>query len=335
MTTGCVLIILAAVMNASFTVPMKRMPHWAWENIWLLWSIFSLIFLPWTIAFMTIPNLLGGYVNTGLPVVTRVVLFGALWGIAQVLFGLSVVEIGMALTFSIVLGLSSAVGTVIPFLVLHHNLFGTKDSALIVAGILFITLGMTLFAKAGSLREQERGKASVGISKVPFRRGLILAAVSGFCASFMNLGLSFAGSVLRMASDHGSKPFWQVNAVWPLLLLGGAVPNLLYCSFLLRRNQTTNRFVERGTALYTVLCFGMAALWFGSSLLFGVATFQLGALGAVIGWPMFMALIVIAASVFGWLAGEWKAASMRPLKLQCAGIAILTLAIILLSRVRA
>jgi L-rhamnose-H+ transport protein len=252
-----------------------------------------------------------------------------------VLFGLSVVQIGVALTFSIVLGLSAAVGTVIPFLVLHHNLFGTKDGALIVSGILFIIFGMTLFAKAGSLREQERGKASVGISKVPFRRGLILAVVSGFCASFMNLGLSFAGSLLRMASDHGSKPFWQVNAVWPLLLLGGAVPNLLYCSFLQRKNQTSTRFAVKEASLYIVFCFGMAALWFGSSLLFGVATFQLGALGGVIGWPMFMALIVIAASVFGWLSGEWKGGSRRPLKLQCAGIAILTLAIILLSRVRA
>jgi L-rhamnose-H+ transport protein len=335
MTTGCLLIILAALMNASFAMPMKQMPRWSWENVWLLWSIFSLIILPWTAAFLTIPNLFGGYVNIGLPVLTRVILFGSLWGVAQVLFGLSVVEIGMALTFSIVLGLSSAVGTVIPFLVLHHNLLGTKDGALIVAGILFITFGMTLFAKAGSLRERERGEAPLGMSKVPFRRGMILAAVSGFCASFMNLGLSFAGSVLRMASDHGSRPFWQVNAVWPLLLLGGAVPNLLYCSFLLMRNQTSTRFVERGTALYTVFCFGMATLWFGSSLLFGIATFQLGTLGGVIGWPMFMALIVIAASVFGWLSGEWKGGSRRPLRLQCAGIAILSVAIILLSRVGA
>jgi L-rhamnose-H+ transport protein len=334
MTTGCILIILAALMNASFAMPMKRMPRWSWENIWLLWSIFSLILLPWAVAFLTIPNLLGGYAGVGLPILIRIVLFGTLWGIAQVLFGLSVVQIGVALTFSIVLGLSAAVGTVIPFLVLHHNLFGTTDGALIVAGVLFIIFGMTLFAKAGSLREQERGEASVDISKVPFRRGLILAVVSGFCASFMNLGLSFAGSVLQMASNHGSKPFWQVNAVWPLLLLGGAVPNLLYCSFLLKRNQTSNKFLEREAALYTVFCFGMATLWFGSSLLFGVATFQLGPLGSVIGWPMFMALIVIAASVFGWLAGEWKAASMRPLRLQCAGIATLTLAIILLSRVR-
>ena len=62
--------------------------------------------------------------------------------------------------------------------------------------------------------------------------------------------------------------------------------------FLLRRNQTTNRFVERQTALYTVFCFGMAALWFGSSLLFGVTAIPANALGAVVGlWPMFMALI--------------------------------------------
>ena len=88
------------------------------------------------------------------------------------------------------------------------------------------------------------------------------------------------------------------------------------------------------TASYLTFSSAMAVLWFGSSILFGVATYYLGTLGTILGWPMFMASIVISASIFGWLAGEWKTASRRPLFTQWAGISVLTLAIILLSRVR-
>jgi L-rhamnose-H+ transport protein len=334
MTIGCLVVILAALMNASFAMPMKRMPHWGWENIWLLWSIFALVILPWVIAFLTIPGLINGYVNTSPAVSARVVFFGVLWGVAQVLFGLSVVQIGMALTFSIVLGLSAVTGTAIPFLVLHHDLLGTRPGALVIASIVLIGLGMVLFARAGSMREREMTKGRAITSSAPFRKGLAIAVLSGFCASFMGVGLSFADPLLLMATMHGSQPYWQTNAVWPLLLLGGALPNLAYCLFLLNRNRTWTRFAMGGTIACTLLCLAMAALWFGSSLLFGVATFHLGALGTVLGWPMFMAMIVISASIFGWMAGEWKTVSSRPLRTQFAGITVLTLAIILLSRVR-
>jgi L-rhamnose-H+ transport protein len=334
MTIGCLVVILAALMNASFAIPMRRMPAWAWENIWLIWSILALVILPWIAAFVTIPGLMHGYAGINATVIARVVFFGVLWGVAQVLFGLSVAKIGMALTFSIVLGLSAVTGTVIPFLVLHHDMLRTRIGAFVLASVVLIALGMALFARAGSMREREASHAMAKESSTPFRRGLALAVISGFCASFMGVGLSFADPLLQMATDHGSLPYWQTYAVWPLLLLGGALPNLAYCVFLLRKNKTWASFAKGSGVSSLLLCFTMAALWFGSSLLFGVATFHLGSLGPVLGWPMFMAMIVISASIFGWIAGEWKTASSRPLRTQFAGITVLTLAIILLSRVR-
>src|SRR5258706_13100867 len=83
------------------------------------WSLFRLMIFPPLAAIATIPQLgqLYGEVATGL--VVTVAIFGAGWGIAQVLFGLAVDSIGIALTFSIVLGISAAVGSVIPLIRLH------------------------------------------------------------------------------------------------------------------------------------------------------------------------------------------------------------------------
>jgi L-rhamnose-H+ transport protein len=329
--TASLLVLTAAIMNAGFTLPMKRMHQWAWENIWLVWSVTALLVLPCLAALATIPRLLHGYGSLNPVDILRVILFGAAWGIAQVLFGLSVAQIGIALTFSLVLGISAAVGTVIPFVWLHPDLMLTRVGLLIWGGITLVSIGMAFCAMAGRLRERETGATPRPHSR-SFRRGLLLACISGLCASFMNLGVSFAGTLLSMAANHGSQPYWTLNAVWLPLLFGGAVPNILYCLYLLRRHRTFRNFQQASTSAYWLLAVLMAALWFGSTLLYGVANFNLGSLGPVLGWPVFMSLIVIIATLFGAITGEWRTSTAKPLRFQLAGIAMLILAVFLFSR---
>jgi L-rhamnose-H+ transport protein len=58
----------------------------------------------------------------------------------------------------------------------------------------------------------------------------------------------------------------------------------------------------------------------------------MGALGTVLGWPLFMSLIVISASVAGLLTGEWKASGRAPLALQGTGVGLLTIAVFVMTR---
>jgi len=76
----------------------------------------------------------------------------------------------------------------------------------------------------------------------------------------------------------------------------------------------------------------MAILWFFSTALYGVATTRLGELGAIVGWPVFMSLIVVTAGILGMITGEWKHSGMKPLALQMAGMLLLVMAVIMLSR---
>lgn len=332
---GAVFVLLAAIANASFALPMKWMHRWSWENIWLVWSVCSLLLLPLLAAYFTIPQLFAGYGEVAPAVVARVIFFGFAWGVAQVLFGLSVDKIGMALTFSIVLGTSAAVGTFLPFIKLHPELLFTSIGIYVFIGVLCVALGMVLCARAGFHREREAGGAQGRHQSGSFRGGLILAFISGLCASFMNIGISFAAPLLFMATQHGAQPYWALNAVWLPLLAGGAIPNLLYTFYLLVKRHTQANFAQSGTALYWPFCILMSVLWFGSSLAYGAASFNLGTLGPIVGWPVFMSLIVICASGLGWISGEWHSATRRPLQLHLAGIALLVLALFFLSRVNA
>ena len=330
--TGSLLVVVAGIMNGSFALPMKRMTRWAWENIWLIWSLGALVVFPLLATFYTVPNLLAGYGEVAPSIILRVALFGAAWGVAQVLFGLSVAAIGMALTFSLVLGISAALGTVIPFVRIHADLLLTKTGAIIFSGIALLAAGMALCALAGQQRERMLGQNAGTANRGSFRSGLLLAIVSGVCACFMNLGVSFADPILDMAIRHGAAPYWRTNAVWLPLLLGGAVPNVLYSLYLMRKQHSAGKYAQPSTSLYWLLTLSMSVLWFGGTTLYGVASVYLGVLGPVLGWPVFMSIIVITASFFGWAAGEWHGTGSRPLRLQLAGIVMLICAVFLFSR---
>ena len=76
----------------------------------------------------------------------------------------------------------------------------------------------------------------------------------------------------------------------------------------------------------------MAVFWFGSTLLYGLGAGQLGAWGLILGWPLFMSLIVITATTLGVLTGEWKGCGPFPIRMQWAGVTVLVLAIFILAR---
>lgn len=327
---GMLLLVVAGVMNANFTVPMKFTTKWAWENTWLVFSIFALVIMPPLMASITIPHLGSVYREAGMGVVLLVAACGAGWGIAQVLFGLAVSSIGIALTFSIVLGISAALGSLLPLVQLHPEKTFSTAGLGIIAGVVLVAIGVAVCAIAGRQREavMQTGPAS---GKGSFAQGLTIAIVSGFLAAAMNFGVAFGGPIGKAASATGGDPRWAVNAIWVPLMLAGAIPNILYCVYLMNKNGTGKKF-SSGGASYWMLALLMAFFWFASSIMYGVSSSKLGELGPVLGWPVFMSLIVIVASVVGILTGEWKDAGKGPVRIQAAGVVILIIAVVVFSR---
>lgn len=329
--TGIALLVAAGVMNASFTLPMKFTRKWAWENTWAVWTVWALLILPAIVAYATVTNLGTVYSQAGVQNVILVALCGLAWGVAQVLFGLAVNAIGIALGFAIVLGLSAAIGSLLPLIRLHPDKVFAPAGLAVITGVVLVIAGVSVCAVAGRKREQALGTASEE-RKMSFSAGLACAIVSGICAAAMNFGVAFGGALTRAAEAQGTSRVWSINAVWLPLMVAGAIPSLLYCFYLMRKNKTAERFSISGTRVYWPLAALMALLWFVSTLLYGVASGKLGELGAVLGWPLFMSLIVITASVLGVVTGEWKNAGRTPLRIQITGAGILVLAVVVLSR---
>ncbi len=324
--SGIILLILAGIMNGSFTLPMKFTKKWAWENTWLVWSVFALVIFPPLLALMTVPEIGSVYSEAGAGPIVIAAGCGAGWGIAQVFFGLAVDAVGIALAFSVILGISAAVGALVP-LCLDGNppAFSGKGLA-VIGGVALVIAGVLVCAKAGRAREAMLGQGPKG--KPSIAKGLLFCMLSGLGAALVALGLQYGGSLAKIAERHGADPLWSNNAIWLPLMLGGAVPNLLYCFYLLAKNRTGNRFAMGSTGGYWFLAAIMALFWFGSTVMYGVSS---NSLGIVVAWPAFMSLIVITAMIWGVVTGEWKASGPGPLRVMYGGLAVLVLSIAVLS----
>lgn len=324
--SGWTLLLVAGASNATFGLPMKFVRGWRWENTWAGWTGFALIVLPVAVAVICVPSLAIVYSGTGLAAAAVLCLFGMGWGLAQVLFGKAMDLIGIGLAFSIVLGISSAAGTLLPLFHMDSSVLASRTALRLLPGLLFVALGVTACAVAGQRREAAQSAHSRIDSS--FKRGLLMALGSGVLASFMNVGLSFAPPLLARISALSIEPTRGIFAVWLPLLLGGAAPNLLYCIVLLKRNRTLPLYRGAHRARNISLVALMAALWFFSTVSYGIASQNLGPLGVVLGWPVFNAVIVISAGLIGMATGEWKHSGKAPVLIQVGGILLLVLAIV-------
>ncbi len=326
-------VVFGGVMEGSFALPMRFARRWAWENIWMAYSLIGLIVIPWIAARASVPDLISVYKLVPLQTLIVTALFGLGWGVANVLFGLAVPIVGMALSIAIIVGMSAALGSFIPLILSDPGRLLRPAGWAIIAGVVLTTLGVALLGIAG--RAREKAQAGTGGSLNRSRRsmtfGLALCILGGLLAPMLNFSFAFGSQIIKQAVAQGAKPETAVNAVWVIALAGGFLSNGGYSVFRLNGNRTWSRFWDRGSGSHWALGAVMGLLWTGGVLLYGWGASSLGDLGAAIGWPVFQATTVIASSVIGAMAGEWENTPSRVVRTNNLGLAALVAAIAVLS----
>jgi L-rhamnose-H+ transport protein len=324
------LVLCAATMNAAYALPMKLNKKWEWEHSWFAFSILGVAVVPTVIALLTVPRLWSTYSAVSNGTLATMVVFGASWGVSLVFFGLALTRLGLAITFAVCLGTSAAVGALTPLIAQHADRVMTRQGELILLGVLVIILGVAFCGIAGKTRETDLQRESATARK-GFLGGFMLAFISGILGSMLNLGLAFGGSIQRTAQQNGATQAMMSNAVWLPCLYAGFLPGVIYCYLLMRRKGSLGTLRLPGTWHYWLAGATMGLLWFGSIILYSISTVKLGDLGTSIGWPLFLASIVVASTIFGVLTGEWKRTGRRPIRFMIVGVSFLVLAIGVLS----
>jgi L-rhamnose-H+ transport protein len=219
---------VGAASAASFYAPIGKVKKWSWETTWAVAGFFSWILLPISVSFLLLPDFHAFYASIDTHVLLKVALFGAMWGVGNVSYGLTMRHLGISLGVGVAIGVTLMVGTLMPP-ILHGQaaiLFTTKGGLFTMAGVLVALMGVAVVSYAGHQKEIQ---LSGELREFNLKLGLILAVLCGVFSSGMAFAIDAAEPMKAAALQLGVNPLYAALPSYVFIMGGGAVVNLSYC----------------------------------------------------------------------------------------------------------
>ena len=328
---GLLIIAIGAICQSSCYVPINKIKSWSWESYWIVQGVFAWLVLPFLGMLLAIPagHSLGELFAT-VPSfnIWMTLLFGVLWGVGGLTFGLSMRYLGVALGQSITLGTCAGLGTIMGPLLLQ--IFFPENDPLsqltwsVIIGVLVTLLGIAIIGIAGGMKakmlSEEEKKAAV--KEFNFPKGIAIALLAGFMSGCFNVGLEF-GSGINFADTPNM--FKSLPATF-LVTLGGFITNAVYCFSQNSKNGTWGDY-RKGSVLLNniVFCLIAGALWYSQffGLALGKGFLTSSPVLMTLSFCILMALNVVFSNVWGIILKEWKGCSRTTITVLLAGIAVL------------
>lgn len=294
------IILLASIFQGSFGLGMKFMAPLKWEAWWLVHATAAMIVIPTAWAYFVVPDLFQVISEAPTEAILLGMLFGFLWGIGGIMFGKSIPFIGMSLTYGIVMGVCSAVGSLTPLFGIE-NATSLPSFPYILLGVAIMLVGVAITAYAGIIKDKENNSAG-GTNLI---KGLWIALASGVLSAFLNVGFVKAQPVGQLAEAAGTLTRNSSLAIWVVVLWGGFLINAAYAIFLLIKNNSWDSFKTEGASKAYIWALVAAIFWFGALGIYGQGATLMGDMGPVIGWPILLGVSLIVSNVWAYLNKEW------------------------------
>lgn len=176
---GLALTVVAGMMAGNSMLPAKFVRSWKWGNVWLVFSLVSLLILPWSFALLLVAHLESTYSHLSLHQFAVPIAFGAGWGIAQVLFGISVTRLGLGVAYSIIVGLGAVLGTLVPLFIEQRQAVSSGTLRILIGGVLLMMLGIALTAWGGHLRDKSTEASGTSLPRSGYLASVAIAVLCG------------------------------------------------------------------------------------------------------------------------------------------------------------
>lgn len=334
---GVLLHALGGFAAGSFYLPFKIVKGWKWESAWLVLGFTAWVLSPFLFAYFTVPDLWTVLMTADLNTKLWTFLFGVLWGIGGLTFGLSMRYLGISLGMTVALGFCTAFGTLIP--PIYSGTFGSlltsSSGQITMLGIVVCLAAIVIVGIAGMRKEKEEVAAGVtneAVVEFDLKKGLIVAVISGILSACFAFGLEAGGPIAEIAHNAGTKEIFKNNAVLVWILWGGIVTNGIYTLFLNWKNKSggdyTNGKLPLGKNYFWAMLGGLT--WYLQFFFYGMGTTMLGEKYEFASWSIHMAFIILFSNMWGIIFKEWKGASPQTNKLLGFGLFVIMVSILLI-----
>lgn len=322
---GLIIIAIGAFCQSSCYVPINKIKNWSWESYWIVQGVFAWLLLPLLGAMLAIPagHSMIELFSQDMHATIMTMLYGVLWGIGGLTFGLSMRYLGVALGQSIALGTCAGLGTILAPLFTGH---ASDLTTSVIVGVVVTLVGIAIIGIAGSMKsaslsDEEKREA---VKEFNFTKGITVALLAGFMSACFNIGLA-QGADLHF---EGVNPMFISLPVTFLVTLGGFITNAIYCFYQNQKNHTWNDYGKSDVWVNNVLfCLLAGGLWysqfFGLSLGKGFLSESPALL--TFAFCILMALNVVFSNIWGIILKEWKGCSSKTIVVLITGILILVI----------
>ncbi|MCF8359343.1 MAG: L-rhamnose/proton symporter RhaT [Prolixibacteraceae bacterium] len=350
---------LGGASSGSWYMPYNWVRKWRWEIYWIIGGLFSWLIMPFIAVLLTIPDW-QGILQAADPVVLRnTYIMGLLWGVGGLTYGLAIRFLGMSLGNSVLLGITSVVGSLglpvlrnIPALaktlpdgLSFSDLFGSPGGRIVLMGILILLIGIYLSGRAGVKKDQDLKHIKEGVNKEFFLvKGLLIAIVSGVLSAFFSFGIDTGKAMGETArelavqnnyafiseSGGGFKYLFENNIIFFVILWGGLTTNLVWSLILILKNKTGKDFVDKKSPLLRnyLFCALAGTTWFLQFFFYGMGETKIG--NGASSWTLHMATIILTANLWGFWRKEWKGVSKKTYNTILIGIGTILLSVLII-----
>lgn len=321
---------VGAASAACFYAPLKKVRNWSWETMWSIAGLFSWIILPWSITAILLPDFWGYFASFDSKILIPVFLFGAMWGVGNINYGLTMRYLGMSMGIGIAIGITLIVGTLMTPILQGRfaQLIGTSGGQLTLLGVLVAVIGVAVVSYAGLLKERACG---VRAEEFNLKKGLILAIMCGIFSAGMSFAMDAAQPMHQAAANLGVDPLYVALPSYVVIMGGGALVNLGFCIVRLviktdlsfKADMSVAKTLLISNALFAILG---GVMWYLQFFFYAWGHANIPAEYGYMSWMLHMSFYVLCGGIVGLILKEWVGVGKRPLGILCLGMLVIILA---------
>ncbi|MEG3133676.1 L-rhamnose/proton symporter RhaT [Rouxiella sp. T17] len=321
---------IGATSAACFYAPFKKVRNWSWETMWSVGGVMSWLILPWAVSAILLPNFWSYYSSFSLSTLLPVFLFGAMWGIGNINYGLTMRYLGMSMGIGIAIGVTLVVGTLMTPLLQGRfvELFSSEGGRLTLLGVFVALIGVAIVSRAGLLKERAMG---VTAQEFNLKKGLILAVLCGIFSAGMSFAMDAAKPMHEAAAALGIDPLYVALPSYVVIMGGGAIVNLAYCFIRLATKKELSVKADFSVAkplLLANVCFALlgGTMWYLQFFFYAWGHAKIPAQYDFISWMLHMSFYVLCGGLVGLIMKEWKNVGQRPIGVLSVGCLVIVMA---------
>ncbi len=257
-------------------------------------------------------------------------LFGAMWGIGNIGYGLTMRYLGMSMGIGIAIGITLIVGTLMTPIIQGRfgELIASTGGRMTLLGVIVAVIGVAVVSYAGLLKEK-----AIGITAEEFnlKKGLLLAVMCGIFSAGMSFAMSAATPMHETAATLGVDPLYVALPSYVVIMGGGALINLGYCVIRLaikpelsfKKDMHVAKRLLIGNLLFSALG---GIMWYFQFFFYAWGHANIPLEYGFMSWMLHMSFYVLCGGIVGLILHEWKNTGVKPMRVLCIGCLIIVLA---------